>query len=233
MVEDDPARPRDRGARGAARRALRRARRAARASTPPATRRSRRRAASSCASSTTTSRSGRAGSTRCSPPPPSIPSTRRSAGRSGRGWRARNLHACGREPLPVTTLDLGPEDRDAEFVWGANMALRRERARAHRPVRRGARRRRRRGGLAAPPARRRRAHRLRRRGGRRPPPHGPRRADLRRSSRAAYFRGRASRRYDARKGVAPPLAAELRTLAGCLWHIVRRRCGVGDRRSPR
>jgi GT2 family glycosyltransferase len=35
------------------------------------------------------------------------------------------LRACGREPLPVTTLDLGPDDRDAEFVWGANMALRR------------------------------------------------------------------------------------------------------------
>src|SRR4051794_38276194 len=28
-----------------------------------------------------------------------------------------NLHACGREPPPVTTLDLGPDDRDAEFVW--------------------------------------------------------------------------------------------------------------------
>ena len=36
-----------------------------------------------------------------------------------------NLHACGREPAPVTTLDLGPDDRDAELVWGANLALRR------------------------------------------------------------------------------------------------------------
>src|SRR4051794_4156107 len=35
------------------------------------------------------------------------------------------LRACGREPLPVTTLDLGAQDRDAEFVWGANLALRR------------------------------------------------------------------------------------------------------------
>jgi len=26
-----------------------------------------------------------------------------------------NLHACGREPAPVTTLDLGPQDRDAEL----------------------------------------------------------------------------------------------------------------------
>src|SRR3954451_3994312 len=31
----------------------------------------------------------------------------------------------GREPLPVTALDLGPADTDAAFVWGANMALRR------------------------------------------------------------------------------------------------------------
>ncbi len=46
-------------------------------------------------------------------------------------------------------------------------------------------------------------------------------------AKAAYGRGRNSRRYDARKGVAPPVAAELRTLAGCLWHIVRRRCGNG------
>jgi hypothetical protein len=43
-------------------------------------------------------------------------------------------------------------------------------------------------------------------------------------SRAAYRQGRASRRYDVRKGSAPPLARELRTLAGCQWHVVRRRC---------
>ena len=36
-----------------------------------------------------------------------------------------------------------------------------------------------------------------------------------------------SRRYDARKGTAPPLAGELRTLAGCVWHTGRRRCGNG------
>ena len=33
--------------------------------------------------------------------------------------------ACGREPAPISTLDLGPADRDAEYVWGANMAVRR------------------------------------------------------------------------------------------------------------
>jgi glycosyltransferase involved in cell wall biosynthesis len=35
------------------------------------------------------------------------------------------LRACGREPLPITALDLGPVDREAEFAWGANLALRR------------------------------------------------------------------------------------------------------------
>ena len=35
--------------------------------------------------------------------------------------------ACGREPAPITTLDLGPADRDVELVWSANMAIRRAR----------------------------------------------------------------------------------------------------------
>ena len=33
--------------------------------------------------------------------------------------------ACGREDPPITTLDLGPEDVEAEMVWGANFAVRR------------------------------------------------------------------------------------------------------------
>src|SRR5215218_5531505 len=33
--------------------------------------------------------------------------------------------SCGREDPPVTTLDLGPDDREAEMVWGANLAVRR------------------------------------------------------------------------------------------------------------
>ena len=137
-----------------------------------------------------------------------------------------NLHACGREPPPVTTLDLGPEDRDAEFVWGANLTLRR------RALDRA-------GGFDAgldlygdEEDWQRRLHaaggRIRyvaaagvdhRRTGKD--------ARVRGLARAAYGRGRNSRRYDARKGVAPPLATELRTLGGCLWHIVRRRCGNG------
>src|SRR5919108_1336022 len=32
---------------------------------------------------------------------------------------------CGREEAPITTLDLGPDDREAEGVWGANLVVRR------------------------------------------------------------------------------------------------------------
>jgi GT2 family glycosyltransferase len=137
-----------------------------------------------------------------------------------------NLHACGREPPPVTTLDLGPEDRDAEFVWGANMTLRRralDLAGGFDPA------------LDLYGDEEDWQRRLRAAGGRiryvaaAGVDHRRTGVDARIGglSRAAYGRGRNSRRYDARKGVAPPVATELRTLAGCLWHIVRRRCGNG------
>ena len=136
------------------------------------------------------------------------------------------LHTCGREPLPVTSLDLGPEDRDAEFAWGANLAVRRaafERIGAFDPALGGAgdeedwqRRLRAAGGrvryVAAAGVDHRRAGED---------------ARIRSLSRAAFHRGRAARRYDAFRGAAPPPAAELRTLAGCAWHIARRRCGNG------
>src|SRR5215210_4234589 len=35
------------------------------------------------------------------------------------------LPLCGREGPPITALDLGDRDREAEFVWGANFAVRR------------------------------------------------------------------------------------------------------------
>src|SRR5215207_4657762 len=37
----------------------------------------------------------------------------------------RAPRGCGREDPPITTLDLGPEDVEAEMVWGANFAVRR------------------------------------------------------------------------------------------------------------
>src|SRR5580700_2267105 len=43
-------------------------------------------------------------------------------------------------------------------------------------------------------------------------------AGLRSLSRAAYTRGCAARRFDARRGRAPSLASELLTLAGCVGH---------------
>jgi GT2 family glycosyltransferase len=136
------------------------------------------------------------------------------------------LHACGREPLPVTALDLGPGDREAEFVWGANFAVRRDAFERIGPFdeRLGGagdeedwqRRLRAAGGsvgyVAAAGVDHRRVGRD---------------ATLRALSRANFHRGRSARRYDVFKGTAPGLGGELRTLAGCVFHVVRRRCGVG------
>jgi glycosyltransferase involved in cell wall biosynthesis len=134
-------------------------------------------------------------------------------------------HSCGRENPPITTLDLGPEDRDAELVWSANMAIRRRAIERVGPFDEGLQgrgeeeeweRRYTAGGgairylAAGLDHRRTRAD-----------------ATLARLGRAEYAHGRSARRYDIRKGVTPPLRGELRTLAGCLWHIVRRRCANG------
>lgn len=137
-----------------------------------------------------------------------------------------NLRACGREPLPITALDLGPEDRDADFAWGANFAVRRsaiERHGAFDP------------GLDLYGDEEDWQRRLKAEGGRirylakAGVDHRRAGADARLGglARAARHRGRHSRRYDMRKSSAPPLAAELRTLAGCVFHAGRYRCGNG------
>jgi len=137
-----------------------------------------------------------------------------------------NLHACGREPLPVTTLDLGPADRDADLVWGANLALRRaaiDRIGPFDPA------------LSGPGDEEEWERRLRAAGGRiryvaaAGVDHRRTGADarLRGLARAAWHRGRHGRRFDEAKGTAPGLAGELRTLAGCVWHTGRHRCGNG------
>jgi GT2 family glycosyltransferase len=137
-----------------------------------------------------------------------------------------NLHACGREPLPVTSLDLGPADRDADFVWGANLALRRsavDRIGRFDPALNWAgdeedwqRRLKAAGGrvryIAGAGVDHRRA---------------PQDARIGALARAAYHRGRASRRWDRAKAAEPSLPTELRVLAGCAWHTARRRCGNG------
>lgn len=134
--------------------------------------------------------------------------------------------ACGREPAPITALDYGPDDRDVELVWSANMAIRRDAfervGRFDESIQgRGEEeewqlRHRAAGGrirylAAAGLEHRRTAHD----------------ATVTRLSRAAYALGRSARRYDRRKGEVPSLSGELRTLVGCLWHVVRRRCAVG------
>src|SRR5690606_34852358 len=128
------------------------------------------------------------------------------------------------EGPPVTFLDLGPADVDAPHAWGANLTIRRsafdrvgrfdetrelygdeqewqDRLRASdRPRIRY---------VAAAALDHRRAGED---------------ARLRSLMRAARFRGRASRRFDAYRHQAPTLAAELRVLAGCLVHGPRFRC---------
>jgi GT2 family glycosyltransferase len=136
------------------------------------------------------------------------------------------FHTCGREGPPITFFDLGPADADAPHAWGANMAVRRsalERAGAfdetiggsgdetewqRRLVAAGGRIR----YVAAAALEHRRAGDD---------------ARLRSLARAAWFRGRASRRYDGLKGASPSLAAELRVLAGCIAHGPLRLCMNG------
>jgi GT2 family glycosyltransferase len=142
-------------------------------------------------------------------------------------FEGRAPRGCGREDPPITTLDLGPADRETDFVWGANFAVRRgaierigpfdeaivlphgdeedwlERLRAA-------------GGrivyLAAAGLEHRRTAED---------------ARLRPLARAAYARGRAARASDRRRGREPSLPGELRVLAGCGWHTLRRACPQG------
>lgn len=138
--------------------------------------------------------------------------------------------ACGREKPPITTLDLGPEDVDAAMVWGANFAIRREALDRYGPFDER---------LAGPPS----CHgdeeewlmALRAAGGQIVYLAGAgldhRRTGedsrLRSLAGAAYRKGRAARRTDARRGVAPSAARELRDVAGAGWHTIRRTCPLG------
>jgi GT2 family glycosyltransferase len=134
--------------------------------------------------------------------------------------------SCGRELPPITTLDLGPKDREAELVWSANMLVRKSAlARVGEfdeslPT----------GGDEEDWLRR-----LREQGGkvvylghaglehRRTGDD----ARLRSLMRSAYHRGRNMRAYDRRRGVQPRLSKELTVLAGCGWHTLRCACPQG------
>ena len=138
----------------------------------------------------------------------------------------RAPRGCGRERPPITTLDLGEEDRDAEMVWGANFAIRREAFERYGPFDER---------LASHGDEEEWLMALRAAGGRIVYLAGAgldhRRAGddarLRSLARAAYHRGRAARRTDARRGSPPSAARELRNVAGCGWHTLRRACPQG------
>jgi GT2 family glycosyltransferase len=134
---------------------------------------------------------------------------------------------CGREDPPITALDLGTEDVEAEMVWGANFAVRRSaverigqfdetRDRLHGDEEDWLLRLQAAGGRIVYLAEAGLDHR--------------RDADdstLRALSRVAFERGRAARETDFRRGTAPGLARELRVLVGCGWHTLRRACPQG------
>lgn len=142
------------------------------------------------------------------------------------------LRSCGREGPPITSLDLGAQDTDTRYAWGANMTIRRtalqrvgafdialeyggdeqewqDRLRAASPDARVLY-------VAAAALEHRRV--------------GPD-AQLQSLARAAYSRGRASRRFDEFRGEmgerAPSRSRELLTLVGCSGHVLRRRCPAG------
>jgi glycosyltransferase involved in cell wall biosynthesis len=142
-------------------------------------------------------------------------------------FEGRTPRACGREDPPITALDLGPADVEVPMVWGANFAVRRsaiERIgefdesldRSHGDEEDWLLRLRAAGGRIVYLAEAGLDHR-RSAGDSR---LGP-------LARAAYHRGRGARSSDARRGQAPGLGRELRVLAGCGWHTVRRACPQG------
>ena len=135
--------------------------------------------------------------------------------------------SCGREDPPITVLDLGAADRETDTVWGANFAVRRsaiERVgsfderivRPHGDEEEWVERLRVAGGRVVYLAGAGLEHRRTAADARLVP-----------LALAAYARGRAARASDRRRGRAPELGGELRVLAGCGWHTLRRACPQG------
>ena len=135
---------------------------------------------------------------------------------------------CGREDPPITTLDLGSQDVEAEMVWGANFAVRRsavERVgefdesldRAHGDEEDWLLRLRAAGGRIVYLADAGLDHR-----------RSAGDSGLGSLARAAYHRGRGARSSDLRRGQAPALGHELRVLAGCGWHTRAARLPTGS-----
>jgi GT2 family glycosyltransferase len=142
-------------------------------------------------------------------------------------FEGRAPRACGREDPPITTLDLGPDDREAEMVWGANFAVRRSAVdrigefdesfdRGHGDEEDWLLRLRAEGGRILYLAHAGLDHR-----------RAAGDSSLGSLARAAYHRGRGARSSDRRHGRAPGVGRELRDLAGAGWHTVRRACPQG------
>jgi glycosyltransferase involved in cell wall biosynthesis len=142
-------------------------------------------------------------------------------------FEGRTPRGCGREEPPITTLDLGQEDRAADKAWGANFAVRRgaverigpfdERiVRPHGDEEEWLDRLRAGGGKIVYLAAAGLDHRRTAEDARLVP-----------LARAAYARGRGARVSDRRRRRAPSLAHELRVLGGCMWHTARRGCPQG------
>jgi GT2 family glycosyltransferase len=151
------------------------------------------------------------------------------AGRISASLEGPAPRSCGRELPPITTLDLGPRDRPTRFAWGSNMAIRRtalERVGPFDPLL---------GGGGDEQEWQERASSPGGSGGRALYVAGAwvehRRAgdDARLGSlvRAALVRGAGARRFDEWRGSAPASSAELRTLMGCVAHVIRRNCPAG------
>jgi GT2 family glycosyltransferase len=151
------------------------------------------------------------------------------AGRITARLEGHALRSCGREAPPVTTLDLGTDDVQTRFAWGANIAIRRsalerigpfdetlptggdeqewqERLYAASPGQ----------ALVVYVALAQVEHR-----------RVGADARLRALARTALGRGRSARRLDARQGRAPGVGRELMTLSLCVGHVLRRRCPAG------
>jgi len=133
---------------------------------------------------------------------------------------------CGREQPPITTLDLGPGDVETKLVWSANMALRRSAFELAGPFDES---------FSTGGDEEEWLRRLSAAGGKvvyvgdAGLDHRRAGADarLRALMRSAYRRGRNVGAYDRRRGSAPGLPHELRVLAGCGWHAMRRGCPQG------
>ena len=134
--------------------------------------------------------------------------------------------SCGREAPPITTLDLGTADVAAQLVWSANMLLRRsalELAGEFDDL------------LPTGGDEEEWQRRLASRGGKvvyvAAAAIDHRRvgddARLRSLMRSAYHRGYNLRGFDETHHKAPPVGRELRVLAGCGWHTLRRGCPQG------